>query len=71
MVGNLQATVFLAACPRHKCCHINDSYLLRAAGRVVEYDTPYNLLGKASGVFTQLVESTGPQAASKLRGMRI
>lgn len=39
-----------------------------AAGRVVEYDTPYNLLAKNDGVFTQLVESTGPQAASKLRG---
>lgn len=50
----------------HPVCLL-PSYL--TAGRVIEFDTPHNLLGLSDSAFSQLVESTGPSAAARLRGM--
>lgn len=36
------------------------------AGRLMEFDTPHNLLQNPGGIFTHLVEQTGPQMAKKL-----
>ena len=36
-------------------------------GRVAEFDTPANLLANPTGVFSQMVEGTGPAAAAWLR----
>lgn len=45
----------------------SDRVLVLDAGQVVQFDTPYNLLQDASGIFFNLVEQTGPQMSARLR----
>ncbi|KAJ6216249.1 hypothetical protein RDWZM_007406 [Blomia tropicalis] len=44
----------------------SDRVLVLDAGRVIQYDTPYNLLQVHSGIFYHLVQQTGKQMAAKL-----
>lgn len=46
-----------------------DRVLVMDAGRVVEFDTPTNLLKIPNGVFLGLVEATGDASANQLRAM--
>ncbi|GAB2241604.1 hypothetical protein Droror1_Dr00018379 [Drosera rotundifolia] len=46
-----------------------DRILVLSAGKVVEYDTPKNLLLKEGGIFSEMVESTGSANAEYLRGL--
>jgi len=38
-----------------------------SSGRVIEYDTPYNLLQTHNSVFSSMVERTGPLESVRLR----
>jgi len=44
-----------------------DRNLCLNEGRVVEFDTPLNLLNNSEGFFYQLVDHSGPEAANKLK----
>lgn len=44
----------------------SDRVLVMDAGRVAEFDEPVKLLQNKDGIFTSLVEQTGPSAAQKL-----
>src|SRR4051812_15697363 len=44
-----------------------DRILCLNEGRVVEFDTPLNLLNNPEGFFYQLVDHSGPEAANKLK----
>ncbi|KAI4368065.1 hypothetical protein MLD38_016670 [Melastoma candidum] len=48
-----------------------DRILVLDAGQVVEHDTPYLLLNNENGVFTKMVQSTGPANADYLRGLAL
>ena len=45
----------------------SDRILVLDRGRKLEYDTPQNLLANPGGVFTSMVEETGPENAAFLR----
>jgi ATP-binding cassette subfamily C (CFTR/MRP) protein 1 len=45
----------------------SDRILLMDAGRVLEFDTPANLLSDPNGSFTKLVEQSGPEASASLK----
>ncbi|KAG5894554.1 hypothetical protein JTB14_021536 [Gonioctena quinquepunctata] len=47
----------------------SDKVLVMDAGRVVEFDHPFNLLQNKNGVFHRLVEQTGISAAQNLSGI--
>ena len=44
-----------------------DRILCLNEGRVIEFDTPLNLLNNPEGFFYQLVDHSGPEAANKLK----
>jgi ABC-type proline/glycine betaine transport system ATPase subunit len=44
-----------------------DRILCLNEGRVVEFDTPLNLLNNPEGFFYQLVDHSGPEVATKLK----
>ncbi|GET01001.1 multidrug resistance-associated protein 4 isoform X1 [Rhizophagus clarus] len=44
-----------------------DRILCLNEGRVVEFDTPFNLLNNPEGFFYQLVDHSGPEVATKLK----
>ncbi|KAJ3693574.1 hypothetical protein LUZ60_009054 [Juncus effusus] len=46
-----------------------DRLLLLSAGKVVEFDSPENLLAKEDSAFSKMVQSTGPSNAEYLRGL--
>ncbi|KAJ3693573.1 hypothetical protein LUZ60_009053 [Juncus effusus] len=48
-----------------------DRLLLLSAGKVLEFDSPENLLANEESAFSQMVQSTGPSNAEYLRGLVI
>ena len=44
----------------------SDRILVLDSGRVMQFDTPANLLEDKSGIFHNLVQQTGPEMAAKL-----
>ena len=52
----------------HRLHTIIDSnrVLVLDAGRLVQFDTPRNLLAAKTGIFYNLVQQTGPEMAAKL-----
>jgi ABC-type multidrug transport system fused ATPase/permease subunit len=47
----------------------SDRILVLDAGKIVEFDTPTNLLAKRDGMLRMLVDSTGPATAARLEKM--
>ena len=45
----------------------SDRIIVMEAGHLVEFDTPARLLANEQGIFTKLVEQTGPDSAASLR----
>lgn len=45
----------------------SDRVLVMDAGYAKEYDIPHKLLQNANGIFTSMVEATGPQECDQLK----
>lgn len=44
----------------------SDRVLVMDGGRIIEFDTPYNLLQKSDGVFNDMVKAIGATESEKL-----
>ena len=64
-----QETTLLTIAHRLNTIMDYDVVLVMENGRAVEFGPPSSLLKKSSGIFTSLVESTGPESARELRAI--
>jgi ABC-type proline/glycine betaine transport system ATPase subunit len=46
-----------------------DRIMVLSDGKLVEFDTPRNLLSNPDGVFTKMLEATGEASAAFLKGL--